>query len=332
MATTDIDTVAVPGWRSVGRSGLRVSPIGMGMMSFGDPAQQSWALDEEQAEPLVRRALEGGVTFFDTADGYSGGESERITGRLLKRLLARREDYVLATKVFYPTGSGPNDRGLSRAHLMAAIDASLRRLGSDYVDLYQIHRWDQDTPIEETMAALHDIVSAGKARYIGASTMRAWQFAKAQHAAERAGLTRFVAMQNRYNLVNREEEREMIPLCLDQGVAVLPYSPLARGLLAGKRGSQRSTARSTEDRRRYRDADLAIADTVQAIADERGTTAAQVALAWLLGRPGVVAPIIGATRVEHVEDALAATRLALTPEEHHRLQEPYLPHPDGEFT
>jgi 1-deoxyxylulose-5-phosphate synthase len=329
---TQADDAATLGWRSVGRSGLRVSPIGLGMMSFGDPAQQSWALGEEQAEPLVRRAVEAGVTFFDTADVYSDGESERITGRLLARLFASREDYVLATKVFYPTGSGPNDRGLSRKHVMAAIDASLRRLGTDHVDLYQVHRWDEDTPIEETMAALHEIVRAGKARYIGASTMRAWQFAKAQHVAERAGLTPFVAMQDRYNLVNREEEREMIPLCLDQGVGVLPYSPLARGLLAGKRGEQRATARSREDERTYRDADLAIAGTVRDIATERGVTAAQIALAWLLARPGVVAPIIGATRIEHVEDAIAATRLVLTREEQDRLQAPYVPHHDGEFT
>ena len=239
---------------------------------------------------------------------------------------------MLATKVYYPTGAGPNDRGLSRKHLMAAIDASLRRLGTDYVDLYQIHRWDDETPIEETVAALHDIVRSGKARYIGASTMRAWQFAKAQHAAERAGQTRFIAMQNRYNLVNREEEHEMIPLCLDQGVGVLPYSPLARGLLTGKRGPSRSTARSSEDRRTYRDADLAIADVVRAIADEREVSAAQIALAWLMARPGVVAPIVGSTRLEHVTDAIAATALKLTEEECRRLEEPYVPHRYGEFT
>ena len=323
---------ASPAARPVGGCGLRVSPIGLGMMSFGDAARQSWALSEEQAEPLVRRAIDGGIFFFDTADEYSDGESERITGRLLKRLFAHREDYVLATKVFYPTGPGANDRGLSRKHVMAAVDASLRRLGTDYVDLYQVHRWDEATPIEETMVALHDLVRAGKVRYLGASTMRAWQFAKAQTAAERAGLTRFVAMQNRYNLVNREEEREMIPLCLDQGVGVLPYSPLARGLLAGKRGADRSTPRSRADGRAYRDADLAIADVVQEIAGERGVSAAQVALAWLLARPGVVAPIVGATRVQHIDDALAATRLQLTRDERERLEVPYVPHRDGEFT
>jgi aryl-alcohol dehydrogenase-like predicted oxidoreductase len=302
------------------------------MMSFGDPALQAWALDEQRAEPIVREAVEGGITFFDTADMYSAGESERITGALLRRLFATREEYVLATKVYYPTGESPNERGLSRKHLMAAIDASLQRLGTDYVDVYQIHRWDEETPIEETVAALHEIVRAGKARYIGASTMPAWRFAKAQHAADRAGQTRFISMQNRYSLVNREEEREMIPLCLDQGVGLVPYSPLARGLLAGKREATRSTARSSEDVRTYRDADLAIASTVTAIARERGVAPAQVALAWLLGRPGVVAPIVGATRLEHVTDAIAATTLGLTEEECRRLEEPYAPHRDGEFT
>jgi 1-deoxyxylulose-5-phosphate synthase len=323
---------ALTGYRSLGRSGLMVSPIGLGMMSFGDPALLGWALDEARAAPIVREAVERGITFFDTADMYSDGESERITGALLRRLFTSREEYVLATKVYYPIGTGANDRGLSRKHLMAAIDASLRRLGTDYVDLYQIHRWDEDTPVDETVAALHDIVRSGKARYIGASTMRAWQFAKAQYAAERAGQTRFIAMQNRYNLVNREEEREMVPLCLDQGVGLLPYSPLARGLLAGKRSSKRSTARSSQDRREYREADLAIAEVVRAIAEERGAGAAQIALAWLIARPGVVAPIVGATRLEHVTDAIAATGLELTDEECRRLEEPYVPHRDDEFT
>jgi len=217
-------------------------------------------------------------------------------------------------------------------HLMAAIDASLRRLGTDYVDLYQVHRWDEETPIEETVTALHEIVRSAKARYIGASTMATWQFAKAQHAAERAGRTRFISMQNRYNLVNREEEREMIPLCLDLGVGLVPYSPLARGLLAGKRGSSRSTARSGEDRRTYRETDLDIAEVARAIAEERGASAAQIALAWLLARPGVVAPIVGATRLEHVTDAVAAAGLELTDEECRRLEEPYVPHRYGDFT
>jgi aryl-alcohol dehydrogenase-like predicted oxidoreductase len=301
-------------------------------MSFGDPAAQSWALDEERAAPIIREAVESGITFFDTADMYSDGESERITGALLRRMFASREEYVLATKVYYPTGAGPNERGLSRKHLMAAIDASLRRLGTDYVDLYQVHRWDEETPIEETVTALHEIVRSGKARYIGVSTMAAWQFAKAQHAAERAGQTRFISMQNRYNLVNREEEREMIPLCLDLGVGLVPYSPLARGLLAGKRGSSRSTARSGEDRRTYRETDLEIAEVARVIAEERGASAAQIALAWLLARPGVVAPIVGATRLEHVIDAVAAAGLELTDEECRRLEEPYIPHRYGDFT
>jgi 1-deoxyxylulose-5-phosphate synthase len=219
----------------LGCSGLKVSRIGLGMMSFGDPAAQSWALGEAQAEPIVRRAVELGVTFFDTADMYSKGASEVITGRLLSRLFGRREDYVLATKVFYPTGPGPNDRGLSRKHLLASVDASLKRLGTEYVDLYQVHRFDSETPVEETMQALDDIVRAGKARYVGASAMYAWQFAKLHMAATAGGWTRFVAMQNRYNLVNREDERELIPLCRDLGVGVIPYSPLARGLLAGTR-------------------------------------------------------------------------------------------------
>ncbi len=319
-------------YRTLGPSGLRVSPIGLGMMSFGDPALQAWALDEDRAAPIVRAAVEGGITFFDTADMYSDGESERITGALLRRLFASREEYVLATKVYWPTGESPNERGLSRKHVMAAIDASLRRLGTDYVDLYQVHRWDENTPIEETMAALDEVVRAGKTRYIGASTMSAWQFAKAQHAAERAGQTRFIAMQDRYNLVNREEEREMIPLCIDQGVGLVPYSPLARGLLAGKRAQTRSTARSSADRREYRDTDLTIAETVKTIAEERGVSPAQIALAWLLGRPGVVAPIVGATRLEHVTDAIAAAGVELTDEECRRLEEPYVPHRAGEFT
>ena len=323
---------ALTGYRSLGASGLRVSPIGLGMMSFGDPAVQSWALDEERAAPIIRAAIEGGITLFDTADMYSDGESERITGALLRRMFASREEYVLATKVYYPTGAGPNERGLSRKHLMAAIDASLRRLGTDYVDLYQVHRWDEETPIEETVTALHEIVRSGKARYIGASTMAAWQFAKAQRAAERAGQTRFVSMQNRYNLVNREEEREMIPLCLDLGVGLVPYSPLARGLLAGKRGSSRATARSSEDRRTYRETDLEIAEVARAIAEKRGASSAQIALAWLLARPGVVAPIVGATRLEHVTDAVAAAGLELTDEECRRLEEPYVPHRYGDFT
>jgi 1-deoxyxylulose-5-phosphate synthase len=316
----------------LGSTGLKVSRICLGMMSYGTTAERAWMLDEAAAEPIVKAAVEGGVTFFDTADMYSDGASEEITGRLLARLFDRRDDYVLATKVYFPMGSAPNDRGLSRKHVLSAIDASLRRLGVDYVDLYQIHRWDYETPIEETMAALHDVVRAGKARYIGASSMFAWQFAKAQHAAERRGWTRFVSMQNHYNLLYREEEREMIPLCADQGVAVLPYSPLARGMLAGNRTRQgeRRTVRAGSDPLSdefYRtEDDFLVTDRAGEVAAERGVPAAQVALAWLLSRPGVTAPIVGATRLGHVADALAAAQLTLTPEEVRRLEEPYVPH------
>ncbi|HLX47600.1 MAG TPA: aldo/keto reductase [Streptosporangiaceae bacterium] len=310
----------------LGSSGLKVSRIGLGMMSYGDPAAQPWALGEQEAEPIVRQAAEAGVTLYDTADMYSNGISEEITGRLLAKLFTRREDYVLATKVYYPVGPGPNDRGLSRKHLLAGIDASLARLGTDHVDLYQIHRWDEETPVEETMATLHDIVRAGKARYIGASAMPAWRFAKAQHTAVLGGWTRFIAMQNRYNLVNREDEREMIPLCLDQGVGVLPYSPLARGLLAGtrERSGERHTLRASSDRQ-DRAADFDVADAVRAVAAARGVPPAQVALAWLLGKPGVTAPIVGATRPGHLTDAAAATTLRLTGDEIASLEAPYLP-------
>jgi 1-deoxyxylulose-5-phosphate synthase len=317
----------------LGSSGLKVSRVCLGMMSYGSQAEQAWHLDEGAAEPIVKAAADGGITFFDTADTYSGGVSEEITGRLLGRIFGRREDYVLATKVFFPMGPGPNDGGLSRKHVLSAIDASLRRLGAEYVDLYQIHRWDYDTPVEETMEALHEVVKAGKARYIGASSMFAWQLAKAQHVAERNGWTRFSSMQNHYNLMYREEEREMLPLCADQGVAVLPYSPLARGMLAGNRSRQgeRRTARAGSDQlsdERYRTgADFDVADRVAEVAAERGAPPAQVALAWLLGRPGVTAPIVGATRLGHIGDALAAAELTLTAGETARLEEPYVPHP-----
>jgi aryl-alcohol dehydrogenase-like predicted oxidoreductase len=303
------------------------------MMSYGSQAERAWHLDEAAAEPIVKAAIDGGVTFFDTADTYSGGVSEEITGHLLARLFDRREDYVLATKVYFPMGTGPNDRGLSRKHVLAAIDASLQRLGTDYVDLYQIHRWDYQTPIEETMEALHEVVRAGKARYIGASSMFAWQFAKAQNLAERHGWTRFASMQNHYNLIYREEEREMIPLCADQGVAVLPYSPLARGVLAGNRGRQgeRRTARAGDDPlsdERYNSpGDFDVVDRLAEVAAERSVPSAQVALAWLLSRPAVTAPIVGATRLGHIADALAAVQLRLGEEEVCRLEEPYLPHP-----
>ncbi len=317
----------------LGSAGLKVSPICLGMMSYGTAAERAWHLDEAAAEPIVKAAIDGGVTFFDTADTYSDGVSEQITGRLLGRLFDRREDYVLATKVYFPMGTGPNDRGLSRKHVLSAIDASLRRLGTDYVDLYQIHRWDYQTPIEETMAALHEVVQAGKARYIGASSMFAWQFAKAQNLAERHGWSRFASMQNHYNLIYREEEREMIPLCADQGVAVLPYSPLARGVLAGNRGRQgerRTTRAGTDplsDERYNSPGDFDVADRLAEVAAARGAPPAQVALAWLLSRPTVTAPIVGATRLGHISDALAAVQLTLTEEEVRQLEEPYLPHP-----
>ncbi|NDU74215.1 aldo/keto reductase [Actinomadura sp. DSM 109109] len=316
----------------LGGTGMKVSRICLGMMSYGDPAVRAWALDEGAAEPIVRRAVEGGVTFFDTADVYSAGVSEEITGRLLPKLFPRRDDYVLATKVCLPMGEGPNDKGLSRKHIMAGIDASLRRLGTDHVDLYQIHRWDYGTPIEETMEALHDVVKSGKARYIGASSMYAWQFAKAQHVAEKHGWTRFISMQNHYNLVYREDEREMIPLCLDQGVGVIPWSPLARGMLAGnrERGGERKTVRAQTDSfgdTLYEEADFDVVDAVREVAAGRGVPAAQVALAWLLAKPGVTAPIVGATKLTHMEDAIAAAGLRLEDDEIERMQAPYRPHP-----
>jgi aryl-alcohol dehydrogenase-like predicted oxidoreductase len=315
----------------LGTTGLTVSRICLGMMSYGDPASRQWILREDASEPIVRRAVEQGITFFDTADMYSDGASEEITGRLLRKLFARRDDYVLATKVYFPMGPGPNDSGLSRKHILSAIDASLARLGTDHVDLYQIHRWDDATPIEETMAALHDVVRAGKARYIGASSMYAWQLAKAQHVAESAGWPRFVSMQNHYNLVYREEEREMIPFCRDQGVGLVPYSPLARGFLVGNRArdGKSLTLRGGTDplaEEMYSDADFDVVDALRAVAGERELPPAQVALAWLLGRPGVTAPIVGATKVRHLDDAVAAVGVTLTGDEMARLEAPYRPH------
>jgi aryl-alcohol dehydrogenase-like predicted oxidoreductase len=314
---------------NLGRTGLRVSRVCLGMMSFGKHESRQWALEEPDAEPIVRRAVEGGITFFDTADVYNGGQSEVITGRLMRKLFGMREEYVVATKVHGRTMPGENGRGLSRKHIMASIDASLKRLELDYVDLYQIHRWDPTTPIDETMDALHDVVRAGKARYIGASSMFAWQFAKAQSIAA----TPFVSMQNHYNLIYREEEREMIPQCIDQGVGVIPWSPLARGLLAGNRTreGERLTARANTDgfgdslyKQIEKDFDV-IERTVE-VANARGVPSAQVALAWLLQKPGVTAPIVGATKVEHLEDALAGEQLTLSDEEVAALEEPYVPH------
>jgi len=312
----------------LGTTGLKVSRLCLGMMSFGPHESREWALDEAAAEPIVRRAVESGIFFFDTADVYNGGQSEVITGRLLPRLFGTREEYVVATKVNGRTMPGPNGLGLSRKHILASIDGSLERLGLDYVDLYQIHRFDPGTPIEETMQALHDVVRAGKARYIGASSMFAWQFAKAQRVAT----TRFVSMQNHYNLVYREEEREMIPQCIDQGIAILPWSPLARGLLAGNRtrdGELLTTRARTDEWGAdlyVPEVDFAVVDRAAEVAAERGVPTAQVALAWLFHRPGVTAPIVGATKVEHLDDAIAAERLHLSEEEMARLEEPYLPH------
>jgi aryl-alcohol dehydrogenase-like predicted oxidoreductase len=311
----------------LGDSGLYVSRLGLGMMSYGEDPTRPWMLDEEAAEPIVRRAVEGGLTFFDTADMYSDGASEVATGRLLRKLLTR-EEVVVATKVYFPMTPGPNGRGLSRKHIFSAIDASLQRLGMDYVDLYQIHRWDPHTPIEETMEALHDVVESGKARYIGASSMFAWQFAKAQYVAD----TRFVSMQNHYNLLYREEEREMIPQCIDQGVGIIPWSPLARGFLVGtrtregERRTRRSETDPLQDEWYGSPADFDVVDRLAEVAGERGVPQAQVALAWLLHKPGVTAPIVGATKLGHVEDALAAAALALSPDEIARLEEPYVPH------
>jgi len=316
---------------NLGNTGLRVSRVCLGMMSFGAHPERPWALSEADSEPIIRRAVEGGITFFDTADVYNGGESEVVTGRVLPKLLSR-EELVIATKVRMRTMPGENGVGLSRKHIMASIDGSLRRLGLDYVDLYQIHRWDPATPIEETMEALHDVVKAGKARYIGASSMFAWQFAKAQATADRIGGTRFVSMQNHYNLVYREEEREMIPQCTDQGVAVLPWSPLARGVLAGNRtraGEKLTTRAGTDpfgDSLYDPAVDFAVVDRAGEIAAERDVPGAQVALAWLLQRPGVTAPIVGATKAGHVDDAIAASALELTAAEVARLEEPYVPH------
>jgi aryl-alcohol dehydrogenase-like predicted oxidoreductase len=314
---------------NLGRTGLRVSRVCLGMMSYGKHESRPWTLDEQEAEPIVRQAVEGGVTFFDTADVYNGGQSEVITGRLLQKLFGMREEYVVATKVHGQTMPGENGRGLSRKHIMTSIDGSLTRLNLDYVDLYQIHRWDPGTPIEETMDALHDVVKAGKTRYIGASSMYAWQFAKAQHVAS----TRFVSMQDHYNLVYREEEREMIPQCLDLGVAILPWSPLARGLLAGNRtreGERRTKRASTDafaDTLYKPDLDFPVVDRATEVANARGLPSAQVALAWLLHKPGVTAPIVGATKAGHIEDALAAESLSLNEQEIAELEKPYAPHP-----
>jgi 1-deoxyxylulose-5-phosphate synthase len=316
----------------LGNTGLKVSRICLGTMTYGSPQWREWVLPEDESRPFIQRSLEAGINFFDTADIYSKGESEAVLGRALKDF-ARREQVVIATKVFNRMSSDPNDRGLSRKHIFDSIDASLRRLQTDYVDLYQIHRWDDETPIEETLAALHDLVKSGKVRYIGASSMYAWQFAKALYLADLHGWTRFVAMQNHYNLVYREEEREMLPLCQAEGIGVIPWSPLARGFLTGNRQKETKgeTIRAKTDdfahQLYYQDSDFEVVDRVVELAQQRGVAPAQIALAWLLHQPSVTAPIIGASKMPHLEDALAALKIELTQEECQRLEEPYQPHP-----
>ena len=316
----------------LGKTGLRVSRICLGTMTYGSKQWRDWVLEEKEARPFFERALEAGINFFDTADAYSVGVSEEITGRALREL-ARRDQMVIATKVFMKLGDGPNDGGLSRKHVLDAIDASLRRLDTDYVDLYQIHRWHYNTPIEETMEVLHDVVKAGKARYIGASSMFAWQFAKAQQVAERNGWTRFVSMQNHYNLIYREEEREMNPLCVDQGVGLIPWSPLARGFLAGNRVRESfgDTTRAKTDpmaqRMYYQDCDFDVVERVVELARKRGVSPAQIALVWLLQRPGVSAPILGASKLPQLDEAIGALDIELDEAECKSLEEPYRPHP-----
>lgn len=314
----------------LGNTGLHVSRLCLGMMSYGDPGWRPWVLPEADSRPFMRRAVEGGINFFDTADMYSRGMSEEITGKLLKEF-TRRDEVVVATKLFFPMGEGPNRRGLGRKHIFHAIQDSLRRLDVDHVDLYQVHRWDYHTPIEETMEALHEVVKAGHARFIGASSMFAWQFARAQHRAELAGTTPFVSMQNHYNLLYREEEREMIPLCRELGVGVLPWSPLARGYLTRPAGSREATPRGEVDdyARKLYGSDEAdrIIDAVGRVAEARGVTRAQVSLAWLLSSPHVTAPIVGATKMHHLDDALAATTLVLEAEEVELLEAEYRPRP-----
>lgn len=315
-------------YRTLGSTGLQVSRICLGCMSYGEPGRgsQPWSLDEESSRPFFRQALDAGINFFDTANVYSAGSSEEITGRALLSMAAR-EDVVIATKVNGVMRPGPNGGGLSRKAILTEIDNSLRRLGTDYVDLYQIHRWDYCTPIEETLEALHDVVRAGKARYIGASSMYAWQFAKSLYLADLHGWTRFVSMQNHYNLLYREEEREMMPLCLDQNIGVISWSPLARGCLA--RPWDETTNRSEQDELRrglYGDADRSIVDVVGQVADQRGISRAQVATAWILHQPGVTAPIIGATKLHHLADAIGAVDIELTDDEMSALEEPYQPH------
>ena len=318
----------------LGRTGLRISQLTLGCMSYGVPERGAhlWSLTEEQSRPFIRRALDLGINFFDTANSYSDGTSEEIVGRAL-RDMAKRDEVVIATKVYHAMRKDPNGRGLSRKAILSEVDNSLRRLGTDYIDLYQIHRWDRESPIEETLEALHDVVKAGKVRYIGASSMHAWQFCKALYLADLHGWTRFVSMQNHYNLLYREEEREMMGLCQAEGIGVIPWSPLARGRLARAWEERSSTERAGTDEfgktlyARTEEADHAVIDRVGEVAAARGIPRSQVALAWLIGKPGVTSPIIGATKPHHLEDAIAALGVRLTPEEVARLEEPYAPHP-----
>ena len=320
-------------YATVGRTGLRVSRICLGAMTFGSTAWRDWVLPESESLPFFERALAAGINFFDTADMYSNGVSEEIVGRALGEL-SPRDQVVIATKAYFPTGEGPNDRGLSRKHLFDAVDASLRRLKTDYIDLYQIHRFDPGTPIEETLDALDAIVRTGKVRYLGASSMFAWQFATMLHTSDRRGWARFVSMQNHYNLVYREEEREMMPLCVEEGVGVIPWSPLARGFLSGNRRPQSAdwgdTTRSRSDEFAhnlyYAESDFDIVERVVELARRRGVTAAQIALAWLLAQPGVTAPIVGTTKLDHLDDAVAALEVSLDDDERRFLEEPYVPH------
>jgi len=317
---------------NLGKSGVKVSRLCLGMMSYGSKAWRDWVLEEAEARPFVERALEAGINFFDTADVYSHGESERILGSLLRTLHADRETLVVATKVYNPMSDDPNDRGLSRKHILKSIDRSLQRLQMDYVDVYQIHRWDYAAPIEETLSALNDVLRAGKARYIGASSMYAWQFAKALHVAEQRGWEPFISMQNHFNLIYREEEREMIPLCVDQGIAILPWSPLARGFFAGHRpkGEWGATVRARTDSYAkgmyYANEDFDVAGRAEEVASRRGVSASQIALAWVLSKPFVTAPIIGATKMQHLDESLAAMAIELSADEMKQLEEPYRPH------
>src|SRR5258707_1363763 len=320
-------------YTNLGKTGMKVSRLCLGMMSYGAKSWREWVLNEEDAKPFIRRALDAGVNFFDTADVYSLGESEKVTGNLLKFFGVRRENVIVATKVNGQMSEDINAKGLSRKHILDSIDKSLKRLQMDYVDLYQIHRWDYETPIEETMEALNDVVRAGKARYIGASSMYAWQFSKAQSIAQSHSWSRFVSMQNHYNLVYREDEREMIPLCLDQGVGLIPWSPMARGFFAKNRkpGGGGETTRANSDpfanQLYFREEDFAIANLANEIADARGVSGSQIALAWILSKPHINSPIIGATKMDHLEQAIAALDIKLSEDEVKQLEEPYKPHP-----